>query len=91
MPSADAEGSTAEARREHRRRFWQSMAYLTSVGWMMALPIAAGVLLGHTLDRRLGTGTFWTMALLGAGLVLGAWEGFSAARRILRRRKNGDD
>jgi ATP synthase protein I len=67
------------------------MVDLTSVGWMMALPIAAGVLVGHALDRRLGTGTFWTLALLGAGLVLGAWQGVSAARRILRRRKGRDD
>jgi len=62
------------------------MAYLTSLGWLLALPIAAGVLAGHYLDRRLGTGSRWTLALLGAGIALGALEAWLAARRFLRRR-----
>ena len=60
--------------------FWRSVGYLTSLGWMIALPIAAGVLLGRFIDDRLGSGTFWTLALLGAGAVHGCLVGALEAR-----------
>jgi hypothetical protein len=61
------------------------MLYLTSLGWLIALPIGLGVLVGHYLDARLGSGSFWTLALLGAGIALAALEAFLAGRRMLRR------
>jgi len=66
------------------------MAFLTSIGWLLAIPIAAGVLIGHYVDVWLQTGTRWTLALLGAGLVVGAMEAYLAARRALTRRKDED-
>jgi ATP synthase protein I len=69
--------------------FWQSMAFLTSIGWLLAIPIAAGVLAGHYVDVWLGTGTRWTLALLGAGIVVGVMEAYLAGRRALGRRKDG--
>lgn len=56
--------------------FWQAMAYLTSLGWILALPVAAGVLLGAWLDRRLGTTPTLTLALLGAGIAVAAVEAY---------------
>jgi hypothetical protein len=64
------------------------MAYLTSIGWLMAIPIGAGVLIGHYVDVWRGSGTRWTLALLGAGLVVGAAEAYLAGRRALGRRKD---
>lgn len=65
------------------------MAYLTSVGWLMALPIAAGVLLGWWLDDRLGAGYAWTLAFFGVGLLLAAVEVYLAMRRALRQKDHG--
>lgn len=65
------------------------MAYLTSLGWLMALPIAMGVLLGRLLDDRLGSGYVWTLALFGVGLLLAAVEVFLAMRSALRTKDHG--
>ncbi|WP_318571000.1 AtpZ/AtpI family protein [Salinigranum marinum] len=56
--------------------FWQAMAYLTSLGWVLALPVAAGILLGAWLDRQLGTTPTLTLGLLGAGIVIAAVQAY---------------
>ena len=61
------------------------MAYLTSLGWLIALPIAASILLGRFLDNHYGTGSFWTLALLGAGVVIAGLELYLAMHRALDR------
>lgn len=66
--------------------FWQDVAYLTSIGWLIALPIAGGVVLGRFIDDRAGSGTFWTLALLGAGICAAAAEAYAAIQFALRRR-----
>jgi ATP synthase protein I len=65
------------------------MVYLTSLGWLMALPIAGGVILGHYLDAWLDSDNHWTLALLGAGLVVAAIEAYLAIRRALHRHNHG--
>jgi ATP synthase protein I len=65
------------------------MVYLTSLGWLMALPIAAGVLLGRFLDNRLATGNFWTLALLGVGISIAGIEAYLAIRRALQQQNHG--
>jgi hypothetical protein len=62
------------------------MAYLTSLGWLMALPIAMGVLLGRLVDVRLGSGYSWTLAFLGVGLLVAAVEVYLAMRSSLRKK-----
>jgi len=61
------------------------MAYLTSLGWMMALPIAGGILLGRWADQHFGTGSGWTLGLLCLGLVIACLEVFLGMRAALRR------
>ena len=68
-----------------RTSFWRTMVYLTSLGWMMALPIAGGVLLGRFLDSRLGTGFSWTLAMLGGGIGTATVEVVMGLRRVWRR------
>jgi hypothetical protein len=66
-------------------QFWRSVGYLTSLGWIIVLPIGIGVLLGWLLDQHLGSGRFWTLALLGAGIGIAALELFAAASTALNR------
>lgn len=54
-------------------RFWAGLALTGSVGWMIALPMVAGVFLGRRLDARLGTGLAFTLGLMLAGLAAGAY------------------
>ena len=61
------------------------MVYLTSLGWLMALPIAGGVLLGHLLDDWLGSGHVWMQVGLGVGIGLALAEAYVAARLALRQ------
>jgi len=65
--------------RKHReapesRAFWRQALYFTSLGWLLALPIAAGLLLGWAIDSRLGDGHAWTLTLLGAGIAVAVIE-----------------
>ncbi|MFT3803335.1 MAG: AtpZ/AtpI family protein [Burkholderiaceae bacterium] len=43
------------------------------LGWIIVIPTLGGVLIGHWLDARLGTGIMLAAALLMAGAVLGLW------------------
>jgi F0F1-type ATP synthase assembly protein I len=60
---------------------WRDALAATSLGWDLALPIFGGVLLGHLLDRRLGTGYAFTLGLL----VLGIFTGFNNVIRSIQR------
>ena len=64
------------------------MVYLTSLGWLIALPIAVSILLGRFLDNHYRTGNFWTLALLGAGVVIAGLELYLAMKRALGRRNH---
>lgn len=51
------------------------------LGWMIVLPMLAGVLIGRWLDRRLGSGIFWTAPLLALGLGVGCWSAWKWMHR----------
>lgn len=73
-----------EVRRQAKRAqveqdltFWQGLGLVGSVGWMVVLPTLLGALLGRWLDVEAGTGVFWSLSLLFAGVALGcitAWR-----------------
>jgi Putative F0F1-ATPase subunit Ca2+/Mg2+ transporter len=52
---------------------------------MIALPIGLGVVGGRFLDEHLGSGTFWTLALLGAGVAIAALELVGAVQDALEQ------
>ena len=70
------------------------LATLGVVGWSVAIPMLAGIALGMWLDRRFpDTGISWTLALLMAGLVLGAanaWYWVDRESRVVAARRGRD-
>jgi ATP synthase protein I len=67
----------ASAQRESRRSIGQDLALIGVIGWTLVIPALLGILAGRALDRRFGSGVFWTLGLLVAGVVLGcalAWQ-----------------
>lgn len=77
-------GKQADRRRANRGRgVWQGIAQVGTVGWMVALPAVGGAALGRWIDGRYGTGIFWTLSLLTAGLVAGCAAAWRAMNREL--------
>ncbi len=64
-------------KREGERSIGQNLAMIGALGWTIVTPTLIGVFLGRWLDRTFGSGVFWTLSLLVAGLALGcalAWK-----------------
>lgn len=71
--------ATQKARRDRARReppgaLWRHVARVGTLGWVIVLPIAAGALVGHLLDRALGTGVTWALAMLLLGVGIGGYS-----------------
>jgi ATP synthase protein I len=65
------------AQRDGTQGVWFGLGMSGLIGWSVAVPTLAGVLIGAWLDRRWPGGHSWTLALLVAGLVIGcanAWH-----------------
>jgi predicted F0F1-ATPase subunit len=85
-PSTNGDNAASDNGASHgtrRHSFWRSVGYLTSLGWMIALPIGLGVVVGRVLDQHFGSGTFWTLSLLGAGVAIAALELVGAVQDAL--------
>lgn len=70
-------------RRSARRRAWlrggdasvaARLAQIGVLGWVIVVPMLAGMFLGRWLDRDFHTGLFWTAPCLLLGLGLGCWS-----------------
>lgn len=67
----------ARAQRESGRSIGQDLALVGVIGWTLVIPALLGVYAGRALDRRFGSGVFWTLGLLVAGIAVGsvlAWQ-----------------
>jgi ATP synthase protein I len=63
--------------REGERSVGQNLAMIGALGWTIVTPTLIGIFAGRWLDRVFGSGIFWTLGWLVAGLVLGctlAWK-----------------
>lgn len=61
------------ARLDGKRGIWYGLGMLGLVGWSVAIPSVAGVLLGSWLDRHHPHGHSWTLSLLVTGMIFGCW------------------
>ncbi len=62
----------ARARREGDRSIWLGMGMFGLVGWSISVPTLLGLMIGRWLDARYASDISWTLALMLAGLTLGA-------------------
>jgi ATP synthase protein I len=71
------QGRRERWQREGERSIGQNLAMIGVLGWTVVTPTLIGVFVGRWLDRTFGSGIFWTLGLLIAGLALGctlAWR-----------------
>ena len=93
QPDANGKLARSVERRAARRAFWlahgerslaRNLAMIGALGWLVVTPTLAGAFLGRWLDRRFGSGIFWSGGLLVAGLALGcalAWRRIQELQR----------
>ncbi|NSW53570.1 MAG: AtpZ/AtpI family protein [Anaerolineae bacterium] len=67
---------------QHLSRLWRESFAAISLGWELALPIFGGVLIGHFLDRFLGTVHIFTIGLLLLGIGSGYYNLAKAIQRL---------
>jgi ATP synthase protein I len=70
---AQAERLEAKARSQRGRNLWVQVSRVGTLGWLLALPIVGGALIGHLIDRKLGTGLTFALGLLGVGLAMAGY------------------
>jgi ATP synthase protein I len=63
----------ARARARAGPSLWAQASWVGTVGWLIAVPIVVGALLGHLLDRRLDSGITWAMACMSLGVLAGGY------------------
>jgi F0F1-type ATP synthase assembly protein I len=64
---------------------WREALLAMTIGWELALPIFAGVLLGQLLDRLLETTYIFTIGLLFAGIAMGYYNLVRLIQRLRRQ------
>ncbi|MGO8915556.1 MAG: AtpZ/AtpI family protein [Stellaceae bacterium] len=66
----------ARWQREGERSIGQNLAMIGVLGWTIVAPTLLGIFAGRWLDRAFGSGIFWTLGLLVAGLAVGCTLGW---------------
>lgn len=73
--------------RDDTQGVWFGLGMSGLIGWSVATPTLAGVLIGVWLDHRHPASFSWTLALLVAGLMLGcanAWHWVAQQDKAMR-------
>jgi len=67
--------------REGERSIGQNLAMIGALGWTIVTPTLIGIFAGRWLDGVFGSGIFWTLGLLVAGLAVGCGLGWKRMHR----------
>ena len=82
IDEVEKESRRLQASRGGRKGLWHYLATAASIGWLVVIPAFGGAYLGRYLDRRFGTGGYWTLSLMLAGLAAGIfWVWYSGIRK----------
>jgi ATP synthase protein I len=88
------EARKIRARRKKDRTIWFGLGTFGLVGWSVAIPTVLGVALGLWLDANWPGHFSWTLALLMAGVSLGAlnaWYWVSQEQQAMDRERDIDE
>ena len=80
--------------REGSQGVWFGLGMSGLIGWSVAVPTLAGIMLGIWLDRRHPSAFSWTLALLFAGLIVGcanAWYWVAQQDKAMHDEVTPDD
>jgi ATP synthase protein I len=85
-PDEPARLDEAVRLRRERRERWQheggrNLAMIGALGWTIVTPTLIGIFAGRWLDNAFGSGIFWTLGLLVAGLAIGCALGWKRMQR----------
>ena len=83
-----------KARRNPTPGVWFGLGMMGLVGWSVVVPTLLGAALGLWLDKHHPGGHSWTLALLGAGLMIGcfnAWHWVAKEEKAMREEQENDD
>lgn len=64
----------ARARTRRGKSLWVQASTVGTLGWLLAMPIVLGALLGHLLDLYLGSGITWAMAFMFLGVLVAGYS-----------------
>jgi ATP synthase protein I len=67
--------------REGERSTWENLSWMGVLGWLIVTPTLIGMFVGRWIDRSAGSGIFWTVSLLFAGLCVGAYLAWKKVRQ----------
>jgi ATP synthase protein I len=76
--------------RHERQRRWRTegepsmvrfVGQIGVLGWIIVAPTLMGIFAGRWVDRRFGTGIFWSAALLVLGVAIGFWSAWKWMHR----------
>ena len=71
-----------------RTHVWSGLGMMGLIGWSIGAPTLLGAVLGLWLDKRHPGASFWTLALLIAGLCIGcgnAWHWIVKEQNAIHR------
>jgi predicted F0F1-ATPase subunit len=73
---------------ESNTQSWAVLGYVGQIGFMIAIPIAGGAILGKFIDEKLGMYPKMTLSFLFGGFTISIFGFVKTIQMILKRLKN---